>query len=129
MFSKDASTSFILPDLVSHCTYPLRINPNCDAVAHESEKWLLEAANHDARKRAKFMGLKAGQLTASCYPDADPFHLRVCDDFMNYLFNLDDWLDEFDVEDTYGMADCCIGAMLDPINFQTNKRAGTMTKS
>lgn len=81
-------TSFILPDLVSDCQYPLRINAHCFDVARTSEKWLLEAANHSERKRAAFMGLKAGELTASCYPDADAFHLRVCVDFMNYLFNV-----------------------------------------
>lgn len=129
MTYEDSPTGFILPDLVASCAYPLRMNQNCDAVARESEGWLLEAANHDTRRRTKFMGLKAGQLTASCYPDADRFHLRVCDDFMNYLFNLDDWLDEFDPDDTHGLAHCCISAMRDPINFQTEKRAGIMTKS
>ncbi|KAF9007449.1 isoprenoid synthase domain-containing protein [Cyathus striatus] len=113
----------------SHCSYPLRINGNCNEAARASEKWLLEAANHDKKRRAVFMGLKAGELTAACYPDADIFHLRVCDDFMNYLFNLDDWLDEFDVEGTIGMRACCIGAMRDPIGFDTDKKAGEMTKS
>ncbi|TFK33445.1 isoprenoid synthase domain-containing protein [Crucibulum laeve] len=129
MLTSSTTNSFILPDLVSHCTYPLHVNPNCDPMARESERWLLEAANHSEKRRVAFLGLKAGELTASCYPNADSFHLRVCDDFMNYLFNLDDWLDEFDVEDTNGMADCCIGSMRDPINFETDKRAGRMTKS
>ncbi|KAF4571081.1 terpene cyclase [Pleurotus pulmonarius] len=120
---------FVLPDLVSDCTYPLRVNDNCEEVARVSEQWLLDAANHSERKRRAFLGLKAGELTAACYPDADAFHLRVCVDFMNYLFNLDDWLDEFDVEGTRGMHDCCVGAMRDPLNFETDKRAGIMTKS
>lgn len=98
-------------------------------MARQSEQWLLAAAKHNEKKRIAFMGLKAGELTASCYPDADAFHLRVCDDFMNYLFNLDDWLDEFDVDDTNGMRNCCIGAMRDPIGFETDKKAGILTKS
>ncbi|KAJ2934699.1 hypothetical protein H1R20_g2413, partial [Candolleomyces eurysporus] len=122
--------SFILPDLVSHCPFPLRLNRHCYDAARASEKWLLGGANLSPARAAKFMGLKAGELTAACYPDAEPFQLRVCDDFMNYLFNLDDWLDEFDqLTDTYGMANCCIAAMGDPFNFQTDKRAGLMTKS
>lgn len=121
--------SFILPDLVSDCPFPLRVNPHCNEVARASEQWLLKGANLSPGRAVAFMGLKAGELTAACYPDADPFHLRVCDDFMNYLFNLDDWLDEFDLEDTYGMAECCIGAMRDPMDFVTDKRAGNMTKS
>ncbi|THU82031.1 terpenoid synthase [Dendrothele bispora CBS 962.96] len=119
---------FLLPDLVSHCSYPLRINPNCDEIARQSEQWLLTHANHSEKKRQSFLGLKAGELTAACYPRIEPYQLGVCDDFMNWLFNLDDWLDEFDVEGTFGMAQCCIDAMRDPAGFQTDKRAGIMTK-
>ncbi|TFK27829.1 terpene synthase [Coprinopsis marcescibilis] len=126
---KELPTSFVLPDLVSDCPFPLRVNPNCNKAARESERWLLAGANLSPPRTEKLMGLKAGELTAACYPDADLFHLRVCDDFMNYLFNLDDWLDEFDLDDTYGMANCCLAAMRDPVGCDTDKRAGLMTKS
>jgi hypothetical protein len=75
------------------------------------------------------MGLHAGELAAACYPDADAFHLRVCSDFLNWLFNMDHWMDEFDVESTWGMRECCISAFHDPVNFQTEKLAGKMCKS
>ena len=120
---------FILPDLVSDCHYPLLLSPHCYNVARASEKWLLQGARLVEPRVTKFMGLKAGELTAACYPDADEFHLRVCSDFMNWLFNMDDWLDEFDVTDTWGMRECCIGAFRDPINFETNKLGGLMSKS
>ncbi|KAF9449745.1 terpene synthase [Macrolepiota fuliginosa MF-IS2] len=127
--SKDKNPDhFILPDLVADCPYTPRSNPNCYEQARKSEKWLLSYAKHNPKKTAKFMGLKAGELTASCYPDADARHLRTCDDFMNYLFNLDDWLDEFDVNDTNGMHECCIGAMKDSAGFRTDKKAGLLTK-
>lgn len=122
-------TQFILPDLVSHCTYPLSVNDNCYLVARSSEKWLLKGANHKPRRAAKFMGLKAGELTAACYPEADEFSLRVCVDFMNWLFNMDDWLDEFDVGGTVGMRECVMGAMKDPFNFKTDKAAGKLAQS
>ena len=120
---------FILPDLVSDCHYPLFLSPHCYNVARASEKWLLIGARLVEPRVTKFMGLKAGELTAACYPDADEFHLRVCSDFMNWLFNMDDWLDEFDVTDTWGMRESCIGAFRDPINFETNKLGGLMSKS
>jgi hypothetical protein len=120
---------FTLPDFVSYCKYPLRANPHGPEQARASEQWLLEGTNHDDRKRAAFLGLKAGNLTMACYPDADATCLRVVTDFMNYLFNMDDWTDEFDVDDTITMEECCISAMRDPINFQTDKRAGILTKS
>ncbi len=120
---------FILPDLVSHCPYTPRNNVHCNDQARKSERWFLGYAQHPEKKCIAFMGLKAGELTASCYPDANADRLRVCDDFMNYLFNLDDWLDEFDVDDTNGMRDCCIGGMLNPRGFETDKKAGLLTKS
>ena len=120
---------FILPDLLSHCKYPLRVNPYAREQSRASEQWLREGANHDDRKRAAFLGLKAGPLASACYPDADATCLRVVTDFMNYVINLDDWTDEFDVDDNITMEKCCIGAMRDPINFRTDKKAGILTKS
>ena len=122
-------TNFILPDLVSHCTYPLLLNKHCDPVARASERWLLSGANHDTKKSKKFMGLKAGELTAACYPDAAERSLRVCVDFMNWLFNMDDWLDEFDLEGTVAMRECILGAMRNPKGFKTNKAAGKLAQS
>ncbi|KAG2061081.1 terpenoid synthase [Suillus hirtellus] len=123
------TTRFILPDLISDCHYPLRLNPDCHPVSRTSEQWLLDGAHLAEHRVTKFMGLHAGELTAACYPDADAFHLRVCSDFLNWLFNMDDWLDEFDVDGTWGMRECCISAFRDPINFQTEKLAGKMCKS
>ncbi|KAG2145306.1 isoprenoid synthase domain-containing protein [Suillus bovinus] len=127
--SDKETARFILPDLVSDCHYPLRLNPDCYPVSRASEQWLLHGAHLAEPRVTKFMGLHAGELTAACYPDSDAFHLRVCSDFMNWLFNLDDWLDEFDTDDTWGMRECCISAFRDPINFQTEKLAGKMCKS
>ncbi|KAG2749955.1 terpenoid synthase [Suillus brevipes Sb2] len=120
---------FILPDLVSDCHYPLRLNPDCYPVSRASEQWLLHGARLAEPRVTVFMGLHAGELTAACYPDADAFHLRVCSDFMNWLFNMDDWLDEFDVDSTWGMRECCISSFRDPINSQAETLGGKMCKS
>lgn len=120
---------FILPDLVSGCHYPLRLNLDCYPVSRASEQWLLHGARLAEPRVTVFMGLHAGELTAACYPDADAFHLRVCSDFMNWLFNMDDWLDEFDVDGTWGMRECCISSFRDPINSQAETLCGKMCKS
>lgn len=122
-------SGFILPDLISDCLYPQRLNPHCYTVSRTSDQWLLNGARLAEPRITKFMGLHAGELTAACYPDADASHLRVCSDFMNWLFNMDDWLDDFDVDDIWGMRECCISAFRDPINFQTEKLGGKMCKS
>jgi hypothetical protein len=83
------STSKILvPDLVSHCEFKLRLNPNVHEAATASEKWMIEGGKVSAQKAADFKGLKAGLLTSMCYPDAPLDELRVCCDFMYYLFHL-----------------------------------------
>ncbi|KAH8100789.1 isoprenoid synthase domain-containing protein [Cristinia sonorae] len=119
---------FILPDLVGHCTYPLHLNPNWYAVSRQSEQWLLKDANFSEKKRSVFLGLKAGELTSACYPNADPFCLQVTADFMGYLFTLDDWSDDFSIDDTYGLAECVMNALRDPVGFQTDKAAGILAK-
>lgn len=124
-----APTSFVLPDLVSHCTYPLRLNPNWSRVSRKSEQWLLQEANFSEAKKSTFMGLQAGELTSACYPDAEEFELQVTADFMGYLFTLDDWSDQFDAHDTYGMAECVMHALHDPKGFQSDKAAGILANS
>ncbi|KAF9237784.1 isoprenoid synthase domain-containing protein [Melanogaster broomeanus] len=107
--SELSPASFVLPDPVTDCPYPFALIL--------ISMTLLAPPNN------------AGKLGAFIYPDADAFHLRVCSDFLNWLFNVDDWLEEFDVSDTLGMRDSCIGALRDPNNFQTEKLGAKMAKS
>lgn len=82
-------SSFILPDLVSHCDYPLTYHVNGDEVAKQSVKWLDSSCpSLSPKKRRALYGLQAGELTAFCYNTADKERLRIVSDFMNYLFHL-----------------------------------------
>lgn len=84
-----APTSFILPDLFSHCPFPLIYHPNGDAIAQESVDWLdTSCPDLSPKQRKALHGLKAGELTGYCYPTTSPERLRVVSDFMNYLFHL-----------------------------------------
>lgn len=85
----EAPTSFVLPDLVSHCNFPLVYHANGDAVAHQSVTWLdANCPDLNAKQRVALRGLQAGELTAYCYNTAADHRLRVVSDFMNYLFHL-----------------------------------------
>ena len=85
-------TSFIIPDLVSHCTFPLSYNVNGDEVAQQSVTWLdTNCPDLDTKARQALRGLQAGELTAYCYHTASKDRLRVVSDFMNYLFHLCDF--------------------------------------
>ena len=123
-----ARSTFTLPDLVSHCPYPLRINPLCDTVTRNSEAWILTEAKYTPEKKKKFLDTVAGILTAYCYPDADAFHLQVSSDYLTWLFCFDDWSDEFDETDAYSLADCIMACLRDPDGFETDKTAGRLTK-
>ena len=122
------SDSFLLPDFISYCHYPLRSNPYEREVTQASESWLLATANLNEKKRRAFVDLNASGLAAVCYPDADGNHLRVVADFINYLFKLDDWTDEFAAKDVGGMRDCVLGALRDPKGFETDKGVGKLAK-
>ena len=88
------STKIIIPDLVSHCDFPLRNNRHRKQATVECKQWLFRGGNLSERKRTAFHGLKAGLLTAMCYPNAAYPQLRVCCDFMNWLFHLDNISDD-----------------------------------
>ncbi|KZT25783.1 terpenoid synthase [Neolentinus lepideus HHB14362 ss-1] len=118
----------IIPDLVSHCDFPLRSNSYCARASKESEEWFLRGANLKKHRRAAFLALRAGSLTSMCYPHA-PYHkLRVCCDFMNYLFHLDDLMDDMKNSSTWSLRDEVIGVLRAPDTYQSLSRVGRMTK-
>ena len=125
----DSPSHFFLPDLVAYCTYPLRTNPNGEEQARASEEWLIDGSDLSPRKRKALTKLKSGDLTAACFPDAEPSRLRVCCDYINFLFTLDDWLEELDVQGNNSIENWCVAAMRDPVNFQTDKKAALLMKS
>lgn len=104
------------------------MNIHSASVAHASEEWLLADAKFNAKRRSSFRRLNAGKLTAICYPNTDAARLRDVNDFLNFLFTLDDWSDEFTDKDTVGLAGCVMGAFQDPDGFRAQKAAGKLAK-
>lgn len=138
-----------IPDLVSHCTYKIRMNRNRKQASAESKKWLFRGDNLSGKKRDAYHGLKAGLLTAMCYPDAGYPQLRVCMDFMNYLFHrscilfflvdergltmrlspsVDNLSDDMDTRGTITTADVVLNSLYHPYTFQSSARVGRMTR-
>ncbi|KAI3595869.1 terpenoid synthase [Moniliophthora roreri] len=110
--SQTAPDHLILPDLVSHCTFPLVYHRNGDVVAAQSVKWLDENCPLLNEKRRKALyGLQAGELTAYCYNTTTDERLRVVSDFMNYLFHLDNISDGMMTKDTDVLADSVMNAL------------------
>lgn len=92
MVSFSPPASFILPDLVTYCTFELSYHADGNEVAQQSVEWLDgNCPDLNERQRRALRGLQAGELTAYCYPTASPDRLRVVSDFIVYLFYLYAW--------------------------------------
>ena len=121
-------TKLVFPDLISPCPFPLRMNPHCKRASASSKKWLLSGCRLSKKKRAAFHGLKGGLLTAMCYPRAPYTQMRVCCDFINYLFHLDNISDSMDNSGTVSTREVVIGTLRNPRAFKTTARVGVMTR-
>ncbi|EPT00598.1 hypothetical protein FOMPIDRAFT_1023716 [Fomitopsis schrenkii] len=126
--SSPAPSKIIIPDLVSHCTIPVRCNRNWRLASVESKQWLFRGGDLTQKKRDAFHGLKAGYLTSMCYPLAGYPQLRVCCDFMNYLFHLDNLSDEMDDRGTLGTAIKVMDPLYHPEASRPTTRVGKLTK-
>ncbi|KAI6008809.1 isoprenoid synthase domain-containing protein [Pisolithus orientalis] len=127
-FVSGSPQTFLLPDFLTTCPYPLRLNPYLDDILHDSDKWLVEVCgfSEDSLERSK--AAKSALLSATYYPDADAPRLRVCADWLALLFNVDDWFDEYDLGDARALWQTCLDVFRDP-NLRTEKRSVLMVKS
>jgi hypothetical protein len=123
-----APTKFILPDLVSHCNFALHVSRHRKQITLETKKWLFKDGNLMGQKRANYHGLKAGLLTAMTYPHAACPQLRVCNDFLTYLFHLDNLSDDMTNSGTTTTADVVMNTLYHPDSYRTSARVGKMTK-
>lgn len=120
-------TRLIFPDLFSKCPFPVQYNTHYEAAAAESKRWLMSTSKLSRKKRAAFHGLKGGLLAARTYRNADFEQLRMCCDWLNYLFHMDDVSDEMDDHAAGSTADEIMGAFCDPEVFQSTSAAARLT--
>ncbi|KAF9469373.1 terpenoid synthase [Collybia nuda] len=112
MLTSSHPTSFMLPDLVAHCTFPLSYHPNGDDIAQQSVAWLdSNCPDLALKQRRALRGLQAGELTAYCYNTTSSERLRVVSDFMNYLFHLDNISDGMMTRETDVLSDVVMNAL------------------
>ncbi|KAL1668106.1 isoprenoid synthase domain-containing protein [Schizophyllum commune] len=87
---------FILPDLKSPvcALFPKATNPHYGAVSEESREWIDSFAFFPDKKRVQFQQCIFELLASHSYPYADYSKFRVCCDFLNLVFALDEVSDE-----------------------------------
>lgn len=123
-----APDTIIIPDLVSHCDFSIHCNPKVETAVEESKSWLFEHGQLGEKRKNAFRGLRAGELTSMCYPYAEFDRLRVCCDFMNYLFHLDDLSDDMTHLGTRRIADDVMNTLYCPNSYESNSRVSTLTR-
>ncbi|KZT04738.1 terpenoid synthase [Laetiporus sulphureus 93-53] len=128
MFDREEKT-IRLPDLMKSIPFPIRLNPYTRFVSADSDASILESSNLKKEQRSKFIGLNSGLLCGMCYSECGFEELRACTDFMSFLFNLDDWSDEFDTEGTKGLEEAVMNTLRYPETFRSDTVAARVTKS
>ncbi|KAG9313621.1 isoprenoid synthase domain-containing protein [Chiua virens] len=126
--SPSTHTTLLLPDLISHCTFDLHIDRNHKLVSIESKRWLFNGdSDLDDASRHAFHGLKGGKLTAMCYPNVGYPQLRVCADFLNWLFHLDNLSDDMTDRGLDEVANLVMNSMYHPHTYRSPARLNRMT--
>ncbi|KAI0792424.1 isoprenoid synthase domain-containing protein [Abortiporus biennis] len=123
-----ADTKILLPDLVSHCDFTLRTNRHRKQATSECKQWLFRGGNLVEKAKNAFHGLKAGLLTSMCYPKAAYPQLRVCCDFMNWLFHLDNISDDMNDRGTVRTGVDIMNTLYHPHSYLPQSRVGKMTR-
>ncbi|TFK67853.1 terpenoid synthase [Pluteus cervinus] len=122
----DSATHFILPDLISHCTFKLRISRHRKQVTNETKRWLFQGGNLVGKDRDSYHGLNAGLLTAMTYPGASCTQLRACNDFLTFLFFYDNISDEMEKRSATEAADVVLNALYHPYSYSSPTRVGRL---
>lgn len=117
------------PDVISAIPFAAHINSWTKVVSAESDAWMIGIANYDESSLRKFAGLNAGLLAGMCYAYCGRDELRVCTDFLSFLFNLDDWTDEFDTTGTKGVADCVMNILYHPNTYESDTIVAKLANS
>ena len=128
MSPANPAQKIVIPDLVSHCTFKQRVSRHTKRVTTETKQWLFKGGNLTGKKRESFHGLKAGLLTAMTYPGAAFPQLRVCNDFLTYLFHLDNLSDDMDNSGTRTTADVVLNSLYHPHTYNSPERVGKMAR-
>lgn len=121
-------TKIMLPDLVSHCKFDKSVNRYRKQITSETQRWLYNGYNLNVKARDSFHGLQVGLLSAMCYPDAGCPQLRVVNDFLTYLFHLDNLSDDMDNRGTSATADVVLNSLYHPYTDRSPARLGRMTR-
>ena len=105
---------FTLPDLKSMCPLKDATNPHHKAAAAESRAWMNSFQVFTDEKRAEFIAGSNELLVSHTYPFASHERFRVCCDFINTLFVVDEISDLQNGEDALRTGMIYLNVLKDP---------------
>ena len=126
--SETGSSQYLLPDLLSQCTSTLSINPHYARCRAESSAWVASFNFFiDPRKRLVFYLADAELLCAYVYPYANYEAFRICCDFVNLLFVIDEISDEQSGSDAKATGDVFLDVLNDKLGIVPESGLGRMS--
>ena len=125
-YSND-SLQFILPDLLGPCPYELGVSPHSGAAGQATKLWLLQGAPHYQKAVKKYDALNPGLLAAMGYPTASSEQLRLCNDWLVWLFAYDDLTDGFNERDAAAMGEDVMQGLRGPA-YECTSLVGKLAK-
>jgi len=105
---------FTLPDLHSMCPLEDATNPHHKSAAAESRAWINSFKVFSDEKRAEFIAGSNELLVSHSYPSAPYERFRVCCDFINTLFVVDEISDVQNGEDALSTGMIYLNVLKDP---------------
>ncbi len=105
-------SSFVLPDLVTLVNFPFAKNPHYEQAGAESSSWINGFDMFKDRKKVEFIQTCAELLASYFYPTGSYEKLRICCDFMNIVFLLDEICDEQDGDGARQTGDTFVSALV-----------------
>lgn len=106
-------SSFVLPDLLTLVNFPFAQSPHYKQAGKESAAWIDGFNMFKDRKKVEFIQSCTELLVSYFYPTASYEKFRVCCDFMNIVFLLDEICDEQDGDEARQTADIFVSALKD----------------
>jgi len=118
---------FTLPDLRSMCPLKDATNPHHKSAAAESRAWINSFKVFNDEKRAEFIAGSNELLVSHAYPFAPYEQFRVCCDFINTLFVVDEISDEQNGEDALTTGMIYLNVLKDP-SWDDGSKLARITK-
>ncbi|KIJ56930.1 hypothetical protein M422DRAFT_149352 [Sphaerobolus stellatus SS14] len=110
-----SAQTFQLPNLFSHCKFPLRYHLNGDNIASESDDWYRNGfPTFPPQQEARLSALLASNVAASIYDDAENQHVRAACDLMNLILLYGDFTDDLASQENQAIADAVADIFHEP---------------